>query len=157
MNHWLVYKTIFPCPSLIVTVTVTVCCVLFKGCADKDNRCRYWTKYCNSNNYVKANCMKTCGRCGGCKYLLMFVFQECFCLSWTCRVFLGIFFAVMIFSNVSNCFSFADKFMTKYGWTFYRFPIVFHQLRRMPLTLTTLSLCYTHLCTQLIFAMREEN
>jgi len=34
-------------------------------CADKDNRCRYWTRYCSSNNYVKANCMKTCGKCGG--------------------------------------------------------------------------------------------
>ncbi|XP_020915721.1 low choriolytic enzyme [Exaiptasia diaphana] len=34
-------------------------------CVDKDNRCTYWTSYCNSNNYVKTNCLRTCGRCGG--------------------------------------------------------------------------------------------
>merc|ERR1711973_976476 len=32
-------------------------------CADKDTRCRGWTKYCRSNSYVKANCKKTCGIC----------------------------------------------------------------------------------------------
>jgi len=32
-------------------------------CADKDSRCRHWTNYCRSNNYVKTNCRKTCRIC----------------------------------------------------------------------------------------------
>jgi len=32
-------------------------------CADKDANCPYWTAYCSTNDYVKANCLKTCGKC----------------------------------------------------------------------------------------------
>ena len=33
---------------------------LIVGCSDKDNRCRYWTRYCRTNPYVQRNCKKTC-------------------------------------------------------------------------------------------------
>ncbi|KAJ7393134.1 hypothetical protein OS493_008435 [Desmophyllum pertusum] len=33
------------------------------NCVDKHNSCPAWTKYCSSNNYVKANCKKTCKLC----------------------------------------------------------------------------------------------
>jgi len=32
-------------------------------CVDKDNNCRYWKSYCDTNTYVKQNCLKSCGRC----------------------------------------------------------------------------------------------
>jgi len=32
-------------------------------CVDKHKSCPYWKKYCNSNSYVKKNCLKSCGRC----------------------------------------------------------------------------------------------
>ncbi|XP_031553981.1 low choriolytic enzyme-like [Actinia tenebrosa] len=35
------------------------------GCVDKDNRCPTWPSYCQTNDYVKANCKKTCNLCGG--------------------------------------------------------------------------------------------
>jgi len=34
-------------------------------CDDKDARCSYWTSYCSNNDYVKANCKKSCGACSG--------------------------------------------------------------------------------------------
>jgi len=33
-------------------------------CKDNDQRCHYWTSYCDNNDYVKKNCKKTCGICG---------------------------------------------------------------------------------------------
>jgi len=34
-----------------------------QGCRDDNSRCPTWKKLCNSNNYVKLKCLKTCGRC----------------------------------------------------------------------------------------------
>jgi len=33
------------------------------NCEDKNDSCRWWTRYCRNNNYVKANCKKTCKLC----------------------------------------------------------------------------------------------
>ncbi|XP_068755870.1 matrilysin-like [Montipora capricornis] len=33
------------------------------GCVDRDVRCKYWTGYCRSNQYVHKNCKKTCNIC----------------------------------------------------------------------------------------------
>jgi len=33
------------------------------NCVDKNTNCPSWKSYCNSNDYVKANCNKSCGRC----------------------------------------------------------------------------------------------
>lgn len=33
------------------------------NCQDKNASCYAWKQYCSSNEYVKTNCLKTCGRC----------------------------------------------------------------------------------------------
>jgi len=33
------------------------------NCKDTHDSCPYWKTYCNSNDYVKKHCLKSCGRC----------------------------------------------------------------------------------------------
>lgn len=33
------------------------------SCRDADNRCPNWKSYCNTNDYVKSKCLKSCNRC----------------------------------------------------------------------------------------------
>jgi len=35
------------------------------NCKDNNKDCHFWKRLCNSNDYVKNNCHKTCGTCGG--------------------------------------------------------------------------------------------
>jgi len=46
----------------LIVLAVLIAATL--ACRDTDTRCRYWKSYCNSNSYVKRNCLKSCGRCG---------------------------------------------------------------------------------------------
>ena len=51
--------------TTIPTTTTTIPTTTKSACADKDDRCPSWTEYCGNTNWMKDNCAKTCGKCGG--------------------------------------------------------------------------------------------